>query len=152
MLGAIFRIDEVRLDDEKEMWVIKLTMCSENENELRDEFDYYRQQMGEHISLVSLGNLMGRMGEYNKAIEFFNRHLEEDPNSSASYTGLGYVARERGEMDVALEYYSKALEMDLKTLSPHHPNIATDYMSLGVSYDDKGLSDKALEYYKKALK
>ncbi|CAF0831281.1 unnamed protein product [Didymodactylos carnosus] len=168
MLDAIFRIDEVRFDDEKEVWVIKLTMCSENENELRDEFDYYRQQMGEHIDLVSLGDLMYRMGEYDMYIFmndltisivlgvnpqlFFNRDLEEDPNSSASYTGLGNVAGERGEMDVALEYHSKALEMDLNRLSPHHPDIATNYMNLGIVYGDKGLYDKALEYYEKALK
>ncbi|CAF1340797.1 unnamed protein product [Didymodactylos carnosus] len=151
MLGAIFRIDEVRFDDEKEMWMIKLTMCSEHENELSDEFDYYQQQMRKHIGLASLGNLMERMGEYDKARVFYNRDLEEDPNSSVSYTGLGSGARERGEIDMALEYYSKAHEMNLKTLSAHHPNIGTNYVNLGTAYYDKGLYDKALKYDEKAL-
>ncbi|CAF1574628.1 unnamed protein product, partial [Didymodactylos carnosus] len=134
MLGATFRIDEVRFDDEKEVWVIKLTMCSENENELRDEFNYYRQDMGEHIDPVSLRNLMWRIGDYDmKAIVFYKRYLEEDPDSSASCTGLVNVAGERGEIDVALEYFSKALEIDLKTLSPYHPYIAIDHITLGIN-------------------
>ncbi|CAF1209998.1 unnamed protein product [Didymodactylos carnosus] len=141
MLGTIFRIDKVRFDDEKAVWVIKLTMCGENENELRDEFDYYRQQMGEYISLLSLGNLLSEMGENDTCVFI-----------CASYTGLGNVALHRGEIDVALEYYSKALEMNLKTLSPYHPDIAANYINLGVAYGDKGLYDKALEYYEKALK
>ncbi|CAF1641275.1 unnamed protein product [Didymodactylos carnosus] len=72
MLGSIFCIDEVRFDDEKEVWVIKLTMCSENENELRDEFDYYRQDMGEYISFLSLGNLLSGMGENDMCVFMYD--------------------------------------------------------------------------------
>ncbi|CAF4631053.1 unnamed protein product, partial [Didymodactylos carnosus] len=36
MLGSIFRIDKVDYDEDGKMWIAKLSLCAENDYELKD--------------------------------------------------------------------------------------------------------------------
>jgi len=109
---------------------------------------------------IGLGNIYTSKGDYDKAIEYYNKALKivlktlgpEHPYVANTYNGLGIAYRNKGDYDKAIEYYNKALKIVLKTLGPEHPEVATTYNNLGAVYYFKENYDKAIEYFDKALK
>ena len=108
----------------------------------------------------NLGLAYENKGDYDKAIEYFQKSLKinlkklgsEHPNVALNYNNLGFACDGKGDYDEAIEYYKKSLEMNLKKLGPEHPSVARDYNNLGDSSRIKGDYDEAIEYFQKALK
>ncbi|MCK5176302.1 MAG: tetratricopeptide repeat protein, partial [Candidatus Aenigmarchaeota archaeon] len=108
------------------------------------------------IYLNAYGLLLHKLGQYDKAIEYYNNSLkisfkifEEDYLGVAQiYNNLGGAYKSKGEYDKAIEYLEKAV----KILEEDHPDVAVSYNNLGEVYRLKGEYDKAIEYLEKALK
>ena len=79
--------------------------------------------------------------EYDKAISFYLRSIELDPDYAGTYYNLGVVYGEQGNFPKAIELYEKAIELD--------PDYAWAYINLGNTYSN---FDKTLIYYKKAAR
>ena len=70
------------------------------------------------------------LGEYDKAIEFYNKALkiylatlgENHPSTASTYNNLGLAWSDKGEYDKAIEFYNKALKITLATLGENHPH------------------------------
>ncbi|CAF1178840.1 unnamed protein product [Didymodactylos carnosus] len=150
MLGAIFKIHDVAFDDEEKIWVIKLTMCRDNDHELKHVFDSYKRDL-EEANLVSLGKHLYHMNELDKAEVMFRRHLDIDSAEGGAYTGLGMIAYRKCEINSAIQYYERALELDAKRLLLQHPNTATNHLYIGNAYKDMGVFDTAFQHYSIAL-
>ncbi|MDR1983896.1 MAG: tetratricopeptide repeat protein [Prevotellaceae bacterium] len=82
-------------------------------------------------------------GDYDKAIEYYNKVIELKPDTETAYNNLGIAYHNKGDNDKAIEYYKKAIELK--------PDDAFAYSNLGLAYDNTGNYDKAIEYYKKAI-
>ncbi|CAF4611869.1 unnamed protein product, partial [Didymodactylos carnosus] len=119
-------------------------------------YEHEKQQLGERTNLISLGNLLDDMGEYEKGHRYFEKVLHElvadSPDISKCYEGLGSIVAHRGDYNSALALYNKALEQDLKTIPSNNPKIADDYNRIAVVYDETGRFELALQYYDSALK
>ena len=108
----------------------------------------------------NLGLAYESKGDYDKAIEYFQKSLKinlkklgsEDPNVAINYNNLGFACDGKGDHDEAIEYYKKSLEINLAKLGSEHPNVARDYNNLGDSYRIKGDYDEAIEDFQKSLK
>ena len=106
-----------------------------------------------------IGVVYWKLGEYDKALEFYNKALEirkevlgeKHTDTAMSYNNIGAVYENLGDYDKALEYYFKALEIYKAVLGEKHRDTANSYNNIGVVYDDLGDYDKALEYHNKAL-
>ena len=103
----------------------------------------------------NLGNAYLSLGEYDKAIEYYEKGLEishaiGDKSGIASKNGnLGNAYLSLGEYDKAIEYYEKGLEIshaigDKSGIASKNGNLGNAYLSLG-EYD------KAIEYCEKGL-
>jgi len=111
------------------------------------------------LYLNQAGFVANTLGEYDKAIEYFEKVLAsnlknfgpEHPKVAFIWNNLGEAWREKGQYDKAIAFYEKALVSNLKTLGPDHPNVAINWNSLGLAWDSKGDYDKAIEYFEKAL-
>ncbi|CAF3949903.1 unnamed protein product [Rotaria sordida] len=98
-------------------------------------------------------------GEYDKALECFEKAVNIQVNSlaryhpmlAATYSNIGSIYKEEGEYDKALEYFEKELEVELMSLPSNHPSLVTTYANIGSLYSEKDDDDKALEYYTKGL-
>jgi tetratricopeptide (TPR) repeat protein len=109
--------------------------------------------------LSNLGSVHDKFGNYDKALECFEKCLDirlkilggKHPSVATSYNNIGYTWDSKGEYDKALEYYSKSLDIRLKTLGEEHPDVASSYNNIGSTWDSKGEYDKALEYHAKGL-
>ena len=105
------------------------------------------------------GVIFDTLGDYGKAIEYFEKSLEiklktldkEHPNVAVVYNNLGIAWYNEGDYGKAIEYFEKSLGIELKTLGKEHPSIALGYNNLGTAWNGKGDYGKAIEYQEKAL-
>ena len=94
-------------------------------------------------TLFNLGNTYVNNGEYDKAIEQYNKALAIDPQRVNSLSNLGNAYVKKGEYDKAIEQYNKALAID--------PQRVNTLSNLGNAYVNHGEYDKAIEQCNKAL-
>jgi len=67
---------------------------------------------GEHMRIViSKGVLFSELGNYNAAIDCYNRAIEIDPNYASAWN-KGNSLRDLGKNDEAIECYNRAIEID----------------------------------------
>ncbi|CAF1286037.1 unnamed protein product [Didymodactylos carnosus] len=154
MLGSIFRFESVHYDKEQQIWMADLDLCNEDDHDLKQVFGYMKKEMRSETTLISLGNLLYKMGELDKAEKYYKRLLNEllvgDSDIALCYTGLGLVHQDKGEYDLALMNYEKALKIQLKALPPDHPLLAATYRNIGLLHEATRTWQSALEYHSKA--
>jgi tetratricopeptide (TPR) repeat protein len=125
------------------------------------------------IALVFIGECYERMNDYDKAKEFYEKAISEDPNNLGALSGMCICCLEQNDYKEGIEYAERAIAIDpelpenwmykaegklnlgnvdealacyLKA-SELAPNFAECLFSIGNIYIDKGDYDKALEYY-----
>jgi tetratricopeptide (TPR) repeat protein len=109
----------------------------------------------------SLGGAWSSKGEYDKAIEYYEKALQinvrafgdQHPNLAVDYRSLGGAWSSKGEYDKAIEYYEKALQINVRSFLV--TNILNGWQEIttasGSAWSSKGEYDKAIGYYEKAL-
>ena len=154
MIGSIFKIDSVR--NTHHYHTIKLKLCNDNDHDLEVLSSYLKDKIPCKPTLVSLGNLLGDMGEYGKAAKCYQRQLNKLKNKNSygagcCYTGLGVVATMSGDYNSAVQYHEKALSINQATRK-NNGNIAGSYSNLASALKYRKDYKTALEYYRECLK
>ena len=93
--------------------------------------------------LVNFGNDYVSKGEFDLAIEQYNKALAINPKHAGILANLGNSYVGKGEFDLAIEQYNKVLAID--------PNYVDVLVNLGSAYAEKDEFDLAIEQYNKAL-
>ena len=160
MAGCMFRViglSDIRKEGEH-IHVIELTLCGDNDNQLRDVFASMKDEMGHETTLLSLGNILQDMGELSRAAHFYRCLLAELPASSFNvavcHYSLGNIAYSRGAYGEALSNYKHLLEQlpcsaQLVEHQPHFVGLVCN--AIGAAYESKDELDAAAEYYRRAL-
>ena len=107
----------------------------------------------------NLAYIKAKQGEYEKAIEFYEKSLEirrktlppNHPDVASSYNNIAVVYCNMGEYSKALSFCEKSLDIDQKTLPPNQPSLATSYNNTAGVYHNMGEYSKALSFYEKSL-
>ncbi|HID19571.1 MAG TPA: tetratricopeptide repeat protein, partial [Methanophagales archaeon] len=82
------------------------------------------------------GIVFAMSGEYEKAIECFNKAIELDPNYARAYYNRGNAYYYLKQYERAIEDYNKTLELD--------PNYAYAYNNRGNAYSDLMQYERAI--------
>jgi tetratricopeptide (TPR) repeat protein len=93
--------------------------------------------------LTDKGYEFDDLGEYTRAIEYYNKALDIDPNYLYALNGKGWALNELGNFKEAIVYYDKALEED--------PNYADALNNKGYALYKQDKYQQAIEYFDKAL-
>ena len=109
--------------------------------------------------LHMLGLVYDNMGEYSKALSYYERDLEISkqvlpPNHSnlgTSYNNIAGVHYNVGEYSKALLFYKRSLEIYKVALPPDHPDLATSYNNIGMVYYNMSDYSKAISSYEQSL-
>lgn len=109
----------------------------------------------ESLILMSMGNLYGDMGQWDKAIEYFKNSLlvsEEINNlrrNASILKGLGLVYLFKGDTSTGYSYLKESINIckEIKALDVY----AMVLNNLGIYYDILGRWKKAIEAYKESL-
>ena len=156
MIGSIFKIQNVVEPESDDMWTIKLSLCSANDHELEELASYVQKEMLKYNpDLISLGNMLREMSEYETARKCFQRQLNQLGDEVSSevafcYTGLGDIARAIGDYDLSVTYHKKALEIHSCLPNDDQP-ISTAYNKLATALRQQKQYKEALEIYQKCL-
>ncbi|CAF3966410.1 unnamed protein product, partial [Adineta steineri] len=110
-------------------------------------------------SYSNIGLTYSEMGEYSKALSYYEKALEiqekslpsDHPDSAITYNNIGSVYDFMGEYSKTLSYYERALEILKKTLPLNHPDLANLYNNVGNVHNKMGEYSEALSFYGKGL-
>ncbi|CAF0853728.1 unnamed protein product [Adineta steineri] len=139
MIGSIFRLNNINLDDDQ-IWIIKMTLCNDDELDLKQVLVYMKQQINsEETNLQILGKLLWKMGKLDLAHKYFNRLLQElqsnDPLLSSLYEDLGELASQTGDYDMSVQWHQKSLAIKNKNQVTVSPTIKKTNNSIEQSND-----------------
>lgn len=130
-----------------------------------------------HQNHNNLGDMYARHGDYQKAIEEFQKAIALKPNYADAYHNLANIYHQINRDDLAEENYKKALEFNPSLWQSHqnlaalyflhqnfdlaeqhlskaielNPQNAELYVNLGILYFKIGQKDKARQTFQKAL-
>ena len=82
-------------------------------------------------------------GQDQKALQYFKKATEKDPDSTTAWYGLGYCYAGKNSHDDAIQAYKEAIRTD--------PTNEISHFHLGNYYHKIGRKDEAIESYKKVL-
>lgn len=163
MARSIFRLAAISFDNQNQIYVFQMILCGDHENHLHAIFEQNKKNYGggrqQQTNLMTLGNVLQRMGDLDKAEMFYRRQLDEfnDEGTSTSdvstcFFNMGEVSREKCKYDESLTWYRKSLDLDLKSLPSDHPNIGNTHNSIGIVQEKMGDYENALDSYSTAVK
>ena len=122
-------------------------------NDVKEDFNMilkkYSGKNGGKFARVIYADICFKAGEYDKAIELYDKALP-DFKSNQFITGLllsslGYCNEAKKEDRVAIEYFEKVVSKPDNILN------GDIYFNIGCLYDAMGKSDKSKEAFKKIL-
>jgi tetratricopeptide (TPR) repeat protein len=82
-------------------------------------------------------------GEYNKALQFYEKATEKDPDNANAWFGLGYCYAGLDKSAEAIKAYKQGIQ--------NNPNDAPAYQSLANYYHKLGRHKDAIETYKQVI-
>ncbi|MBI2597000.1 tetratricopeptide repeat protein [Candidatus Daviesbacteria bacterium] len=91
----------------------------------------------------NLGDVYGRQGDKQKALQEFQTAIALKPNYADAYHNAANTYVELGQPDQALEYYQKATQFN--------PNLWQSYQNMAAIYFKEKQYEKALENIQKAI-
>jgi len=109
-------------------------------------------QEKESAALNNIAGIYAEQGNYDKALEYYNKSLQlkSDPSSiAATYTNIATVYSDKGDKNKAVEYYKKAIELDQK--AGNYRGTAIIMLNLGYTYKDLKNFSESQYYLQKGL-
>ena len=122
MIGSIFRLESISHNDNN-VWIIRITLCNDNEHDLKQVLSYMKKQTGSgETNLRTLGKIVWEMGKLDLAEKYFTRFLKELPSDNPLlidlYEDLGKLASLREDYDISIQWHQKALILKEQNQSP----------------------------------
>ncbi len=120
MLGSIFRLNSITRGDDQ-IWIIRMTLCSDDEHEFKQVFMYMKKQNGTgETNLRTLSKILWKMGKLDLAEKYYNRLLQQlplnDPLLKTLYQDLGEIASLKGNYNMSIQWHQKSLNIEQPTL------------------------------------
>jgi tetratricopeptide (TPR) repeat protein len=107
------------------------------------EGDQLMSQQGNLSDLLILARQCLASGKIEKAIEYFNQLIENDPNGREYHEGLANALFMKKEYDKAILSFSRVTQLNPKDFRA--------FINIGAVYNRKEDFQKAIEYLRRAL-
>jgi aminopeptidase N len=97
--------------------------------------------------LINRGEELSNQGQYNSAIDEFQKAVDIDANNSLAVFRIGEAAFELGNLNAAAQQFQQALNGDLKAKWVE----VWSYLNRGKIFDMRGQRERAVTEYQKAV-
>ena len=94
--------------------------------------------------LISKANGLYKLGNFEQALDYYNRYLEQDPNDEFALLHRGICLINLGMTEEAIEVLK-----EIEKVVPDSSYLPDIYEELAFAYSEKGEHDKALSYLDK---
>ncbi|CAF2988083.1 unnamed protein product [Rotaria sp. Silwood2] len=155
MLGAIFRLKNIILNEDN-IWVIQLSLCSDQDNDLKYRIDQIKREYNDQENTVfSFGSILYQMKKYDDAEKYYRRLLTEFSDdykqTGLCYYHLGRVYSGKGNYEDGMKWYEKSVNIMRETMNSDDLNIAACFASIGNIHLKREDYKQALKAYQNAL-
>ena len=154
-MHAVFRIGDIKqIDGNNPLYQVDLQLTSDDDPQLRALTERIRKETSGSTGWKRLGQLLLKIGQFNKAEELYKALLEqtsEEGEKAHYYNQLGYAKNFQGKYEKAIGYYKKSLKINQRTLASNDSVLATLYNNIAGVYENMKEYSKALSFYEKAL-
>ena len=156
MLGAVFRVKEVVHDDNRQVWRIKMDLCSDDDCDVKSVVSHMGKQYDSMTDrLLRFAYVLIDMSHFKDAEKYLHRVLKDlpphHPDIAKCHQALGKIYCEEGKYQSAHDDLGKALEF-LRQTGGTSSQLAYLYNNIGEVYQNECKWTQALQSYKKALK
>ena len=128
--------------------VFNLAVKNHQKNNLNQAQNLYNQVLQRNSSHSgahsNLGMISFGLGDYQKAMIFFEKSIEINPNSAPAHNNLGVLSLEEGKIQKAKNCHERAIEIN-PNYSDAHCNLGSVFKELGDSVRAKNCYEKAIE-------
>lgn len=108
MAGSIFRLHSIDRPFESKFWIIRMTLCGENENNLSNVLMYIKQLGTGETNLEMLSKILLKMRKFDLVEKYLTRFLNELPLNHPSRENVNKLLAQVGS-------YSKTTPSDQKS-------------------------------------
>ncbi|CAF1315399.1 unnamed protein product [Adineta steineri] len=154
-MHTVFRVGEIKqINNKNQLYQVELQLTSDDDEQLRLLTNRIREEASGSTGWRRLGNLLLKIGQFNKAEELYNVLLEQTSDEGEKalyYNQLGFVHSNQGNYEKAIGYFEQQIKVQQKTLPSNNSYLAISYGNIGGVYDKIGDYPKALSFYEKAL-
>jgi tetratricopeptide (TPR) repeat protein len=155
-MHSVFRIGQVKqIDKNDRLWQVNLTLTGDNDSQLHALTERMREDtLSSYEGWDRLGELMIKLGQFNKAEELYEVLLQQATNEGERghlFHQFGRAMNGQEKYAEAAEFYEKSIKISQKILPPTHADLTATYNNIGLVYKNMGEYSKALSYYEKAL-
>ncbi|CAF1349577.1 unnamed protein product, partial [Didymodactylos carnosus] len=112
-IGTVWRIISVNEDKDNQILIIELELSDEQNQNRLELTNSLRKQIGETSTLLTLGNFLSEIGDYERASGYYQMLLKQLPkyheDRGKIYNNLGCIRYEQGDYHAAEIYFEKAI-------------------------------------------
>ncbi|CAF1545531.1 unnamed protein product [Rotaria sordida] len=152
MAGSIFRVVNVKKGSQDDpFWSIKLILCGEEDNQLKEVFKYLKDELDDETDMGSVGKVLYDMGKNEQseiAFDIDRQHMRIRTNGEFGYPLEGYTP---GMYFPEILKESQELAEKLIGKNDDRRLLAMCYNTMGSIYRDYQQYDNALENFSKGL-
>jgi tetratricopeptide (TPR) repeat protein len=158
-MHSVFRIDSVE-ELEPGLWMVTLSSTTDDDPELRSLNHCIQQEIGYERGWQAIGQLLTRMGHYDRAIEIYQTELDEMPENDRNeyverlityYNNIGVAHDGKGEYSAALSYYNQIQRIISEHSDQTHPILITTYNNIAAVHRALGDHAEALSYLSQVI-
>ena len=159
MIGSIFRVGKIqRINGNLPHYKIEMTLCGDNENDLKELFEHVKEDYGgedENSTLLALADVLREMGQCDLAQRIYNQWsselLPEDPLRSSLYKSLGILNIRQDAYEKARYWFEEARTKCMERKRVDYVAIGDLYNWIGETYRLQDEFRTALLRYKDAI-
>ncbi|CAF0838508.1 unnamed protein product [Didymodactylos carnosus] len=151
--GTVCRILFVEKSLNENVWIIKLKLSCEENNELKRLRDHYKNELDKTTDLFDLGLCLWEMGDNDRALNYYeliNKDLPDNHEAKGQlFNVIGIAYNNKNMFDLALKNYELALHFYNQN-GYRYVKIFQIYSNIGSVYEDMGKYKEALQNYREA--
>ena len=159
MLGPLFKVNEVR-DDENGITIVKMSLCA---NEQKNEILSQLSNVHEKKDLIGFAHLqfaLGRILNYPELLTNIDAMIqkglaelsEDHPDQIRCYDLLGLVTLAANDLDSCIQWCQKSLDMKKKILPTNDLKLVLSYDLIAYAFSRKNGNAQAIDALKQILK
>ena len=158
LMHSVFRIGKIDKLEER-LWHVKLTLTDDNDGELSQHTQYFRDEIRQESGWNRMGVFMLRLGKLDKALEIYNSTLEVTCDGDKVLVDIERVVKGIrtasawigiGKYTSTVSNFEKSLQILQRYFSPDTILFATVYVNISIAQSGMGDYAAALANLEKA--